>query len=155
VIELPDGLKARVTHRRYVQDERYRGESYTRYEWRQLGVVPEPRGGITTAELLKDDVPVAFGLAVCSREDQYVSRIGRDKAVGRAIGDLRLREAIAQLWSKYMGTATPKDGTTYTDWAERQIDNESFADYLQEENRRGNDDPLLLEMIDLLTRERR
>jgi hypothetical protein len=86
MIEVPDGLKAKVTHRRYVKGEHYTG-LYTRYEWREYGTVPEPRGGVTEAELLRGEEVVATGQAVCSREDQYVARIGRDKAVGCAISE--------------------------------------------------------------------
>jgi hypothetical protein len=87
VIEVPDGLKARVTHRRYVESEDYEGDLFTRYEWQELGLAPKPRGGVTEAELLRGEEVVATGQAVCSPEDQYVARIGRDKAVGRAISD--------------------------------------------------------------------
>jgi hypothetical protein len=86
MIEVPDGLRAKVAHLRYVEGEHYRG-LYTRYEWRKHGTVPKPRGGVTRAELLRGEEVVGVGEAYCSLEDQYVARIGRDKAVGRAIGD--------------------------------------------------------------------
>jgi hypothetical protein len=87
MIHVPDNLKARVTHRRYVEGEYHKGKLYTRFEWQQLGVVPKPHGGVTTAELLSGEEVVGTGEAICSPEDQYVARIGRDKAVGRAISD--------------------------------------------------------------------
>lgn len=52
---------------------------------------PRERGGMTICYIYQDDDLVGMGMAHCSLKDQFVYRIGRDIAKGRALKTKRLR----------------------------------------------------------------
>jgi hypothetical protein len=66
---------------------------YTAYEWKEVGVKVATKGGLTRAVIQwipegSAPVDLAYGEAFCSPKDNFSRRIGRAKAVGRAIGAL-------------------------------------------------------------------
>jgi hypothetical protein len=88
--QVPEGLAVRFTHRRFVPEAvgaLVRADKLlTAREYRELGLTPAVKGGLTECELLDDaDTVVAHGSALCSDHDNYNRRIGRDIALGRAL----------------------------------------------------------------------
>lgn len=49
---------------------------------------PDPRGGITTCELVEDGEVIARGIAYCSPKDNF------NKSIGRAIAEGRARKSL-------------------------------------------------------------
>lgn len=78
MIPVPDGYK--VWYEYGLTDQAPDGHQFR--DWR-------PRRFIRAHIVDEDKVEVATGIAVCSRADQFVKRIGRDKALGRAVQSLR------------------------------------------------------------------
>lgn len=77
-MELPEGLHFRFEHCRNYQAGVLTGSE---------DVIPvDPRGGTTIAHLENDENEVLEkGYAHCSKNEQYVKKIGRDIAAGRAL----------------------------------------------------------------------
>lgn len=85
------GWEVRVTHFRYPEgttfDEQGRPDfpAVTLHELNLAGVAPNPKGGVTVAWIRPPHSERAFtGLAYCHPNDNYIKRLGVDKAVGRA-----------------------------------------------------------------------
>lgn len=84
-VKVPDGMRVWYHHKRTV---RARKDAIMRID---------PRGGETVALLYRQeqdpqtDAAVATGTAVCSVNDNYNKRIGRDIALGRAVKKLTAR----------------------------------------------------------------
>jgi hypothetical protein len=87
---IPAGVRVHITHlRRPGRPIPGRGGYVTKRELRAANVSPAPRGGCTYAELYDaDDRLLAAATAVCSDQDQFNRRIGRDIALGRALKNL-------------------------------------------------------------------
>lgn len=64
------------------------------HEWKERGLQPEPRGGLTTAKVVFEDGSVVNASAECSKKDNYSKQIGRDIALGRALRRKTEREEI-------------------------------------------------------------
>ena len=65
-------------------------------EYQENGLVDKElyyyHGKITVCLLVKDGTVVARGVSICSPKDQFVKRIGRAKALGRALRAVTRRE---------------------------------------------------------------
>lgn len=66
-----------------------------RHQWKELGLEPDPRGGITSVSVDLGDGHVFTATAVCSKKDNYSKVLGRTIALGRALDRARKEGVLA------------------------------------------------------------
>lgn len=90
MIELGNGLYAKIKHRRFSVDSHFDAIAGSAYEIKANHLNFDPRGGSTAAYIYdKDGKLLAEGFSFCSDEDNFNYKLGRDIAIGRALKELR------------------------------------------------------------------
>lgn len=90
------GLKVYVRHGRYYDVNNHLVGPFTRMQAEQshMDRTIFPRGGVTDVEIYSPEGELlTAGHAVCSLNDQYSKRLGRQIAMGRALSQLPLHSA--------------------------------------------------------------
>lgn len=97
--QVPEGATVRFAHGRVVDGQvgtfyRGKGKDGKLQSWREEGLAPSPRGGVTSCKITLPDGRETIGVAECSEKDNYSKKIGRDIALGRALAQLDKPKAL-------------------------------------------------------------
>lgn len=76
---------------------------------------------VTVCLLTKDGAPIARGVAICSMLDQFERRIGRAKALGRAVQALQKGESTALIRPGRFELTRPLNYRLRMEWAAGMI----------------------------------
>lgn len=89
-LDIPNGYEVDIFHYRHAPGPGGGLTLVTKQEASVLGREINPRGGLTIAQIVREDhegwrVVICDGEAYCSENDNYNRKIGREIAVGRAL----------------------------------------------------------------------